>query len=112
MEQGGWSSLVTPRAGVDHLNPAGHIALRGNGDQPSSWPGWCVSPQLESLRNAWFEAPDLAGQQKICRDIQVQAMQDVPYWPLGQYQQPTAYRSSLTGVLNGFATFWNVRKDA
>ncbi|HEY0419617.1 MAG TPA: hypothetical protein VGC80_08870 [Acetobacteraceae bacterium] len=89
-----------------------HIALRGNGDQPSSWPGWCVSPQLESLRNAWFEAPDLAGQQKICRDIQVQAMQDVPYWPLGQYQQPTAYRSSLTGVLNGFATFWNVRKDA
>ena len=29
--------------------------------------------------------------------------------PLGQFIQPTAYRGSVTGVLNGFATFWNVR---
>ncbi len=36
----------------------------------------------------------------------------MPFIPLGQYFQPTAYRTSLTGVLNGFATFWNVRKEA
>ena len=108
--QGGWSAFVTGWAGTDHINPAGHIALRGNGDQPSSWPGWCVSPELERLRNAWFEAPNLASQQKICQDMQRQAMQDVPYFPLGQYQQPTAYRADLTGVNNGFATFWNVRR--
>jgi peptide/nickel transport system substrate-binding protein len=42
--------------------------------------------------------------------MQVQAMNDLPYFPLGQYQSPTAYRSDLTGVLNGFATFWNVRR--
>jgi peptide/nickel transport system substrate-binding protein len=110
IEQGGWSAFVTGWAGTDHLSPPGHIALRGNGDQPSSWPGWCVSPDLERLRNAWFDAPNLAGQQQIAREMQVVAMRDVPYFPLGQYQQPTAYRSDLTGVLNGFATFWNLRR--
>jgi peptide/nickel transport system substrate-binding protein len=110
LDQGGWSSFITGWAGTDHLSPPAHIALRGNGDSPSSWPGWCVSPELESLRNAWFDAPDLASQQDICRRMQVQAMQDVPYFPLGQYQGPTAYRTEITGVLNGFATFWNVKR--
>jgi peptide/nickel transport system substrate-binding protein len=36
-------------------------------------------------------------------------MVDVPSIPLGQYVQATAYRTSITGVLNGFPTFWNVR---
>ncbi len=107
---GGWSAFITGWAGTDHINPAGHIALRGNGNDPSAWPGWCVSPKLEELRNAWFDAPTQKAQQKICVDMQLQAMQDVPYVPLGQYSQPTAYRSSLTGMLNGFATFWNVKR--
>lgn len=110
LDKGGWSAFITGWTGVDHLNPAGHIALRGNGDQPSSWPGWCVSPQIESLRDAWFDAPDEAAQHAICEKIQLQAMKDVPYVPLGQYAQPTAYRTDITGVLSGFATFWNVRR--
>lgn len=109
-EQGGWSAFVTGWAGTDHLSPPGHIALRGNGNDAGAWPGWCVSPDLERLRNAWLDAPNLATQQKICEEMQVVAMRDVPYYPLGQYQQPTAYRKDLTGVLNGFATFWNVRR--
>ena len=36
-------------------------------------------------------------------------MEEVPYYPLGNYIQPTAHRASVTGVLPGFATFWNVR---
>ena len=66
-------------------------------------------PDIEAMRAAWFRAPDLAAQQTICRDIQAAAMQEVPYYPTGQYLQPTAYRNSITGVLDGFATFWNVR---
>jgi peptide/nickel transport system substrate-binding protein len=42
--------------------------------------------------------------------MQRQALIDVPYVPLGQELQATAYRDNLTGVLNGFALFWNVRK--
>jgi peptide/nickel transport system substrate-binding protein len=39
-------------------------------------------------------------------------MDQVPVYPLGQYFQPTAYRTDITGVLRGFATFWNVRREA
>jgi peptide/nickel transport system substrate-binding protein len=35
---------------------------------------------------------------------------DVPCVPLGQGLRATAYRTSLTGVLNGFVLFWNERK--
>ena len=37
-------------------------------------------------------------------------MCEVPYYPLGHYLQRTAYRSNLTGLLEGFATFWSVRR--
>ncbi len=108
VEAGGWSAFCTAWAGTDHLNPSGHLSLRANGDQ--AWFGWPTSPRLEELRNAWFEAPDVPAQAKICEQIQLQAFQDVPYIPMGQYLQPTAYRTSLTGVLNGFAIFWNVKR--
>ena len=108
VSEGGWSLFVTNWSGSDWLNPAGHIALRGNGE--AGYAGWATMPRIEELRDAWFRAPDLAAQQAICRDIQLEAMREVPYYPLGQYLQPTAYRSSITGVLDGFATFWNIRR--
>ncbi|WP_137127054.1 ABC transporter substrate-binding protein [Roseomonas sp. HF4] len=106
--EGGWSLFVTNWSGSDWLNPAGHIALRGNGE--AGYAGWATMPRIEQLRDAWFRAPDLAAQQAICRDIQLEAMREVPYWPVGQFLQPTAYRNSLTGVQEGFATFWNIRR--
>jgi peptide/nickel transport system substrate-binding protein len=106
--QGGWSAFCTAWAGTDHLNPAGHLSLRTNGDQ--AWFGWPTDARIEQLRDAWFTAPDVAAQQKICADIQAEAFIDVPYIPLGQYLQPTAYRTSLDGVLPGFALFWNVKR--
>jgi peptide/nickel transport system substrate-binding protein len=42
--------------------------------------------------------------------MQVVAMRDVPYYPLGQFQAPTGWRTEISGILNGFATFWNVRR--
>jgi peptide/nickel transport system substrate-binding protein len=106
--EGGWSAFVTNWSGSDWLSPAGHIALRGNGEQ--GYAGWATMPKIEELRDAWFRAPDEAAQSAICRDIQLQAMEEVPFYPLGQYLQPMAYRTSLTGILDGFSTFWNVRR--
>lgn len=105
---GGWSAFITNWAGMDWLNPAVHIALRGAGE--AGYAGWATIPRIESLRSAWFEAPDEAAQKAICREIQAEGMREVPYYPLGQYLQPTAWRAGLTGVLDGFATFWNVRR--
>jgi peptide/nickel transport system substrate-binding protein len=106
--QGGWSIFHTSWAGLDMINPAGHIFLRGNGRAAA--PGWPNSPAIEALRDEWFAAPDLAAQQSVARRLQLQAFADVPYIPLGQYFAPTAYQSNLTGVLKGNPVFWNVRR--
>jgi peptide/nickel transport system substrate-binding protein len=106
--QGGWNIFHTSWSGLDQINPAGHIFLRGNGKSAS--PGWANSPKIEELRDAWFKAPDLAAQQALTRQLQLQAFEDVPYIPLGQYFQPTAYQSNLTGVLPGNPVFWNIRR--
>ena len=108
VDQGGWSIFFTALVGSDILNPGGHFILRAQG--APGWFGWPESPRIEQLRQDWFDAPDLPAQQAICREMQVQAIRDVPYWPLGQYVQPTAHRADLTGVLDGFATFWNLRR--
>jgi peptide/nickel transport system substrate-binding protein len=108
VDQGGWSVFHTSWSGLDQLNPAVHVFLRGNGRDAS--PGWPSSPRIEELRNDWFTAPDLAAQRRICQQIQVQAFEDVPYIPLGQYFTPTAYQRNLTGVLKGSPVFWNIRR--
>ena len=66
---------------------------------------------MEKLRNDWLDAPDLAAAQAVAKDIQRQAFIDLPMVPIGMYYQPTVYRKNVTGILAGFATFWNVQKS-
>lgn len=110
LDQGGWSIVQTSWGGVDQFNPAVHVFLRGNGK--AGLFGWPQSPHIEDLRNAWLRAPDLAAQQELCRQLQLQAFQDVPYVPLGQVLPLTAYRNTLEGTLTGLPLFWNVRRSA
>ena len=107
-ERGGWSMFFTFFAGLDVFNPGVSQALRGTGT--SAWFGWPTMPKMEELRNAWLDAPDLDAQKKVARDVQAEAFQEVPYLPLGQYFQATAYRRGLTGVPKGFPMFWSVQK--
>ena len=37
-------------------------------------------------------------------------MEDLPYIPLGQWLRPTAHAAGLTGMLEGFPLFWNLRR--
>ena len=106
--EGGWNVFHTSWSGNDMINPAGHVFLRGNGK--SAAPGWPDSPAIEALRDAWFTAPDPVAQRGLAEKLQLQAFQDVPYIPLGQYFQPTAHRSDLTGILKGSPLFWNVKR--
>lgn len=106
--QGGWSAFCGTWSGQDFFNPAGHLPIRGN-DQ-ASWSGRPDNPRLEALRNAWFAAPDLAEQQRLCRDIQEEVWRFGSYVPLGQFVQHTAFHNSITGVLQGHPAFHNIRK--
>ncbi|MEO9188817.1 MAG: ABC transporter substrate-binding protein [Acetobacteraceae bacterium] len=108
VDQGGWSIYHTSWAGIDQSNPVGHVFLRGNGEKATV--GWPSSPKLEELRTDWLRAPNLAAQQKLCAEMQLEAFHDVPYIPLGQYLAPTAFQANLTGVLTGNPVFWNIRR--
>ena len=108
-DQGGWNAHCTAFQGVELLSPAIHQMLRCNGEQASF--GWPSSPTIEALRERWFDAPDLATQKKVCAEIQAQAFIDVPDRPLGASYPLTAYRSDLTGTLDGQPLFWNVRRS-
>ncbi|WP_408886970.1 ABC transporter substrate-binding protein [Limobrevibacterium gyesilva] len=108
-DQGGWNIFFTSFAGMDLFNPATDPLVRGNGT--AGWFGWPTMPALERLRDAWLDAPDLAGQQKIAREIQAEVFREVPYYPLGQILIPTAYKTDLTGMLNGgYVISWNVKR--
>ena len=60
-----------------------------------------------SCATQWFAASDLTAQKKAAEQLQLQAFQDVPYIPLGQWRQPTAHRTDLQGMLTGLPLFWN-----
>jgi peptide/nickel transport system substrate-binding protein len=107
-DKGGWNVFITTFTGADMSSPASNLALRGNGT--NSWFGWPTAPALETLRNQWLAAPDLAAQQKIAAQIQLQAFADVPFLPLGQFFQPTVQRKTLVDGLKGMPLFWNIRR--
>jgi peptide/nickel transport system substrate-binding protein len=108
LDQGGWSVFITTFTGADMANPAGNLALRGNGD--AAWFGWPTAPTLERLRSEWLAATDVATQQRIAAQIQAQAFVDVPFLPLGQFFQPTVQSRTLQGGLTGMPLFWNIRR--
>jgi len=109
-DQGGWNAFCTGLAGFTFLDPVRNVPLRCNGDK--AWPGWPTSPQIEQLRTASFDAPDLAAQRKLAAEIQARAFVDVPYYPLGLGLFPTAYRTDLADVPKGIPLFWSVRRQA
>jgi peptide/nickel transport system substrate-binding protein len=106
--QGGWSIFHTYWSGLDQLDPAVHVSIRGNGKAAAR--GWPTSERLESLRNEWLFSASLTDRKRIAAEIQEQVFIDVPYIPLGQILPPTVYRRSVTDVLTGYALFWNLKK--
>jgi peptide/nickel transport system substrate-binding protein len=107
-QDGGWSMFITGWTGLDQSNPIGHVFLRGNGKQ--SMMGWPTAPKLEALRQQWIDAQTVEDQKKLAVALQLQALQDVPYVPLGQYFSPTAYRKNVADIRDGFVIFWGVRR--
>jgi peptide/nickel transport system substrate-binding protein len=110
VEKGGWSAFF---GGIDRstpsTNPYGNHWIRADG--LAAFDGWPTIPRIEALRAAWLDAGNLDEQRRICTELQMQLWQDVPYIPMGEYWQSTAYRKDLLDVLPGcFAVFWGIRR--
>ena len=108
LDKGGWSMFASFTGGIDAGDPGNNNLLRGNAGR--AYNGWPDAPRLEALRDQWLAAPDLPARQALARQIQQQAWQDVPFLPLGSYNQPTAYKADLTHMLAGLILFTNVRR--
>ncbi len=108
VEAGGWNVYHSYWSGVDQVDPAVNSSLRAIGRRGRT--GWPDSPKLEALRDAWLDGTEVADQKRLAREIQLQAFEDVPYMPFGQFFAPMAYLKNITGVLDGFALFWNVKR--
>ena len=106
--QGGWNMFHTNWVGTDMVHPVSIQLLRANGDK--AWFGWPDLPQLQKLVESWTDAPDLTTQQRIAAEIQKEALQQVPFVPLGQYFTKTAHRRDIDGIIKGVFAYWNVRR--
>ncbi len=110
-KEGGWNMFFTNWVGADVMNPIANASIGGRGTK-GGWFGWAESPKIEELKDKFARASSPDDQKKIAADIQKEAFDQVIYVPLGQYLAPSAWRTSLTGVLDGPATpvFWNIDK--
>ncbi|HLJ06332.1 MAG TPA: ABC transporter substrate-binding protein [Acetobacteraceae bacterium] len=108
-DKGGWNAFCTSWAGLSVTDPGGHFPIRGNG--AGAWFGWPTDAKMEALRDAWFDAPDLAGQKKICEDMQAQAFDQVPFIPVAQWFYPTAFRNNIVDIVKAPGILhWNLKK--
>jgi peptide/nickel transport system substrate-binding protein len=111
-KEGGWNMFFTNWVGADVVNPVVNLSINGKGKN-GGWFGWPDDPRMEAMRHAFSRSTSPEEQKKIAADIQKENYDQVIYIPLGQFLIPSAWRKSLTGVLDGPATpiFWNIDKS-
>ena len=108
-DKGGWGAFASIASGFTASGPGSYQPIRGNGTK--GWFGWPTDERLETLREAWFDAPTLEAQKDIAAQVQAQALQVLPVLPLGQFFQPAAFRSDIKDVVtSSFPVFWGVRR--
>lgn len=108
VDKGGWSIFCSFGTSVGFANPATSNIHRGQG--LASWYGWWENPKAEQLIQDWLDAPDAARQKAIATEFARYVMDELPFVSLGQWFGKTAYRKSITGVMQGVAPYpWNVR---
>jgi peptide/nickel transport system substrate-binding protein len=111
VSEGGWNMFFTNWVAADLMNPIANFAIGGRGKN-GGWFGWADDAKIEKLKDQFARSSSLEEQKKIAIEIQQEAYDQVVYVPLGQFDAPSAWRKSLTGVLDGPATpiFWNINK--
>src|ERR1700761_64565 len=112
VKDGGWNMFFTNWVSADLVDPIVNYSIGGQGTK-GGWFGWAEDAKIEQLKNDFVRATSLDDKKKIAAEIQKEAYDQVIYIPMGQFTQPSAWRTSLTGVLDGPATpiFWNIEKS-
>ncbi len=108
VDKGGWSIFHTFSSASSMATPATSANLTARGK--AGWFGWWENAEAVRLADEWLNAPDEAGQMKAAHALSHITMTDVGTVVVGQWYGKTAFRNSITGVLQGLAPYpWNVK---
>ena len=107
---GGWNAMLTSWVSADVLNPVSTSFVNASCDKAAF--GWPCDEQLEKLRDDFARETDPAKQKAIATAVQQRVVNEYPtHIFLGQWYQPVAHRSNISGILEAPAqAFWNVEK--
>ncbi len=109
VDKGGWSVFHTFSSAYVLSSPATHPLINGRGTH-GGWFGWWDNAEARKLVAQWLAAPDAGGRKQAVQDLAHVAMTDVACVMVGQWYGKTAFRRSITGVLQGMSPYpWNVR---
>jgi peptide/nickel transport system substrate-binding protein len=109
--QGGWNLFHTTVGGTAMSMPFANFTINSSCDG-KNWFGWPCDPKTEELRTAYIRAADEGADQAALEALHRRLWQALPDIPVGQYSQPFAWRSNVTGVLRGpLLVFWNIDKN-
>lgn len=107
--EGGWNIHATTGPLVGITDPLRNQTVATNGKR--AWFGWPEVPKIEELRQKFARSTNVAEKKKLAEEIQHAVIDEGVVMPMGQFVLPTAYRTSLTGVLESpVPVFWNIRK--
>ena len=108
VDKGGWSIFHSFGSALSYGTPATSPLVREQG--AAGWFGWPSNPVVEVMVQDWMAAPDERTRTRIADAIGIQALDDVATVPVGQFFVKTAFRPSITGVLQGIAPYpYNVK---
>ncbi|MGJ7609042.1 hypothetical protein ACSFA7_32220 [Variovorax sp. LT1R20] len=108
--QGKWRLFLTFTLVPDTLTPGNHVLLRASGFADGVV-GWPTDEPTRELRAAFLTAKSEAERKQVTEKLNARAFDQVLYLPVGQYVQPTAYRSNIGGIVPAsMPFFWSVEK--
>lgn len=109
-DQGGYNLFVTTASGPTMHSPLTNIGTNMSCDR-RNWAGWPCDEKAEQLRQAFLDAKDDAARKEALEALHKRLAEVQPYRVLGQYDQPVAMRSNITGLLNSpVIVYWNIEK--
>ncbi|QCI69171.1 ABC transporter substrate-binding protein [Phreatobacter stygius] len=108
-DQGGWNLFVTYASGATMQSPMTNIGT--NMACERAWAGWPCDAEAERLRGAVVDATDDTQRKNAVEALHRRLAEMQPYRVLGQFDQPYAHRTTISGVLIApVMLFWNIEK--
>ncbi len=110
LEKGGWNLYCTFFSGETQFSPLTNVAANMTCDG-TNWVGWPCDEPATRLRQAFIDASGDATRHDALVQLQQRLAEVQPYTVLGQFAQPTAWRSNVTPPpTTPVAVFWNIDK--